>query len=375
MVATVIYRPMMFRSMTNWKVAQHTIQSYDYSTGERIVLEGFFQAVIESIKYTTNHILVWAGNFGYYGHYIDPDWQIPSSSLSVWCRKTGKLVRIIYPHENRKSKLSRLVNASSFLNMQSSSNDRAWMTFRYTSSGLYRDGFKSAILIDLNTGRIERQLFGEVAASFHDGTIEYLAVHKPDLFTGESEPHRNVVTNEPLENTSTSYSVIHLMMDFEGKIEPMCPTPIKAELIRHPNARFDRDALQFWQNEVQIFFATQVERRLIEIYFWHKADVKVNQTAVLKLVRVDVATILPMKHIGDETKVNAMVVRGYLPGENHILVNAECLLGVDTDDVGIITPFIRHNFELKIDGICDEKMKQILRQGSNCRMFEKIVFF
>ena len=352
-VATVIFCPTMRQ---NWKDIQHTIQSYDYSSGEKVVLDGYFCGFIEDIKYTKDFILAWSG----LGNLTHVAWRIPPLSLSVWCRKTGKLVRIIYPHENRQTTR---VESSSFLNMQSSTNDRAWMTFRYTN-GRYCDGFKSAILINLKTAGIERQLFGEVAGSFHDGTREYLAVHKPDTNTGD--PDRN----EPLENDSNSYCELYLMMDVGGRIEPMCPTAIKAELDNHPTARFDRDALRFWQNDVQVFLATQIERRLIEIYFWHTDDVSVNQTAVLKLVRLDLSALLPIKRLEDfGESVNALVVRGYLPSENRILINAECLVGVNEDDVGIAAPFIRHNFEFRLLGISDQKLAEVLRQGSNSFFF------
>ena len=360
-VATVIFRRWKFNEVMvgvgNWKSVQHTIQSYDYRSGERVVLDGYFAGFIEDIKYTTNFILAWSG----LGNLTRVAWRIPALSLSVWCRQTGKLVRIIYPHENRSTPLN---ESSAFLNMQSATNDRAWMTFRYTS-GSYSEGFKSAILIDLKTSRIERQLFGEVAGSYHDGMVEYLAVHKPDAAAGD--PTRN----EPLEDDSNSYCELHLMMDVGGKIEPMCPTAIKAQLESHPTARFDRDALQFWQNDDQVLLATQIERRLIEIYFWHTDDVKVNQTAVLKLVRLDLSVLLPSKRVGDfMLPVNSLVVRGYLPSENRLLINAECLLGVDEEDVGIATPFIRHNFEFQLNGVSDQKLEEVLRHGSNfCFLF------
>ena len=82
---------------------------------------------------------------------------------------------------------------SSFLNMQVNKDDSVWLTFRYTT-GLYREGFKSSILVDFATLAIEAQLFGEICATLTDGETTYLAVHPP------------------LENNSDAYSRIALMV-------------------------------------------------------------------------------------------------------------------------------------------------------------------
>ena len=104
--------------------------------------------------------------------------------MAVFDRKTGKLIRIIFPHQNRIADFGRNVKLSAFLNMQTGIDDRIWVTFRYTN-GLFIDGHKSSILINLNSKHIEKHVFGEVSGCYSDGSIEYLAMHKPDTAVGD----------------------------------------------------------------------------------------------------------------------------------------------------------------------------------------------
>ena len=90
--------------------------------------------------------------------------------------------------------------------MQVDKDDSVWLTFRYTT-GLYREGFKSSILVDFATLTIEAQLFGEICATLTDGETTYLAVHPPD-----KAPSDHSIDDEPLENHSDAYSRIALMV-------------------------------------------------------------------------------------------------------------------------------------------------------------------
>ena len=59
--------------------------------------------------------------------------------------------------------------------------------------------------------------------------------------------------------------------------------------------------------------------------------------------------------------MHSVVIRGYLPNEQRILVHTECILANDVADVGVTAPLQRINLELKIVDQPDEKIEAVLR--------------
>ena len=65
----------------------HKVSVYDYETGKTIVLGAHLPGFVEGMKFTKNFIVIWVG---YAADKLDPSrLEIPPSSVSVWCRKTG----------------------------------------------------------------------------------------------------------------------------------------------------------------------------------------------------------------------------------------------------------------------------------------------
>ena len=140
--------------------------------------------------------------------------------------------------------------------------------FLSTKKDLHRNGFKATALIDVKSGKILQYLNGEVAASFSEGDTEILAVHNPDVFDPAT---MNPQENEILENFSVAYKELFIMARINNSLpEKICNFPICTTLPTNSASRFDRDALKIWSNEENFFIAAQVERAMINIYFWSK---------------------------------------------------------------------------------------------------------
>ena len=268
---------------------------------------------MEEIKLSSRYAMVWSANRAY--ALKSSLWKdktllnIPPNCVSVWDVRTGAFVRIIHPHENRKNASASVDDECRVMNCNIVDEHILCMSVQYSINWVGRQlEIPTTLLIDVESGRIERTMRAEVSAVFQHSSRTYFALHP----THGTLAGATVRLDDP-------YNAIQVWVSDDAGFYPISGELFVAQHRDFQFPRFDRGCISLWRKSENVFIALQTERSIIQIYFWHVDDVaKGHQTSILKLCEWNSHALLEKAMLPDVLKVVRTTDNGVQPSVNGV---------------------------------------------------------